>query len=802
VTTALAGLRVLDLTWGLPGAITTMVLADNGAEVAKVEPPGGDPQRAKPAFAQWHRGKRSVVIDLATDRGRRQALQLAGEADVVVESWRPGVAERLGLGYDRVAAVNPAVIYCAITGFGPRGPLSKLKGYEAIVAAKAGVMAYVDRPRYAPIAGASFAAAQGALQGILAALYERGDGGVGQKVETSLAQGLTAYDLYHWLSFQDRERYRAAIESTTVYSPVQGMIGFTRDGRWMQLSNFRPKLFQAFLRATGLEEWYRTAADRHEPPEAVAEVVLRRLHERTLDEWMAVFLGDPDIGVEPFRTPMEAMEHEQMIHNGHVVGLDDPDLGPTRQIGPLVKMAGTPARLDAPAPRLGSHTPTTAFSARDEPALTGGATGGAGSTSAGPLSGVTIVELAWFYAAPFGLALLADLGARVIKVEGPEGDPHRYQSGIPEHAGVKGLQGKESAVIDYRTAEGLAVLDRLVATADLVMCNYRQADKERSRDSYERLRPFNPDLVYLYAAAYGSSGTYNARPAFAPTMAVAAGQRAYQLGWDRALHRAEEITFEQGMERLARIRAWDGGWTQNGDSTAAVAVGTAALLGLVARQRTGIAQYTETTMICSNAYVVSDDFFDFPGKVVASAHDEDGVSALYRLYPASDGWIFLAAPQPSEWEALCAAVHEGTDGRCDLATDPRFAHAESRAANDDGLAALLRPVFATRAASEWEAILSAHDVAGVEISQVPLSEFTISSSSATANGFVAAVEHPLFGPHLRHGPIATLSRTPGRAGPGSLPGQHTRRVLTELGYTPAELAALRERGVIAWPEEG
>ena len=146
-------------------------------------------------------------------------------------------------------------------------------------------------------------------------------------------------------------------------------------------------------------------------------------------------------------------------------------------------------------------------------------------------------------------------------------------------------------------------------------------------------------------------------------------------------------------------------------------------------------------------------------------------------------------------------MHEATGGGCDLAHDPRFAGAERRRDHDDDLAAVLGPVFATRTASQWEAILSAHDVAGAEISQVPLSEFTISSPSATANGFVAAVEHPLFGPHLRHGPIATLSRTPGRAGPGSLPGQHTRRVLTELGYTPAELAALRERGAIAWPEE-
>src|SRR6202011_5002236 len=167
------------------------------------------------------------------------------------------------------------------------------------------------------------------------------------------------------------------------------------------------------------------------------------------------------------------------------------------------------------------------------------------------------------------------------------------------------------------------------------MCNYRQTNRQLSRESYERLMPSNPDLVYLYAAAYGSEGRYNTRPAFAPTMSVAAGQRAYQLGWQQALHRVEEISFEQGMDRLAHINTWNGGLTQNGDAPAAVAVGTAALLGLVARQRTGVGQYLETTMICSNAYIVSDEFFNYPNKVAATTHNEDGVNALSRLYPTA-----------------------------------------------------------------------------------------------------------------------------------------------------------------------
>src|SRR6266508_1300816 len=208
MTAALEGLRALDFSWGLSGALTTMVLCDNGAEVIKVEPPGGDPQRAMPAFLMWHRGKQSAVLDLKTPAGGERARRLAGEADVLVQSWRPGVAERLGLGYEALADANPGLIYCAITGFGPRGPFAHLKGYEGIVTAKAGIMAGFaglagrEGPCYAAVPAASFGAFNAATQGILAALYVRGRTGRGQKVETSLVQGLTGYDLYHWLGLQ------------------------------------------------------------------------------------------------------------------------------------------------------------------------------------------------------------------------------------------------------------------------------------------------------------------------------------------------------------------------------------------------------------------------------------------------------------------------------------------------------------------------------------------------------------------------------------------------------------------------
>src|SRR5579875_3793496 len=200
----LAGFRVLDLGRGMPSALATLVLADCGAEVIKVDPPQGDLGADRPSWVAWQRGKTVVKRDLADERQRADVQRLAATADIVIESWRPGVADALGLGYSDVAARNPAVVYCSISGFGRLGPWSTLKGYEALVAARAGVMGDPCAPRFPAVAGASFAASQAALHGILASVYA----GQGRWVETSLARVLSAFDFYGWLSSQVAGRHQ------------------------------------------------------------------------------------------------------------------------------------------------------------------------------------------------------------------------------------------------------------------------------------------------------------------------------------------------------------------------------------------------------------------------------------------------------------------------------------------------------------------------------------------------------------------------------------------------------------------
>lgn len=183
---ALGGIRVVDLSRGFAGALVTQFLGDYGAEVIRVEPPEGDRLRGAPAFYLWQRNKKSVALDLHGAKEREQARRLAQRADVVVLDFRPGVAERLGLDYESIAAANPGLLYCSITGFGRGGRYSRLQGYEALVMAKVGgmshasVMAPRPGPAFTAVPFASFSAAQTALHGIFTALYVREKTGCGQ----------------------------------------------------------------------------------------------------------------------------------------------------------------------------------------------------------------------------------------------------------------------------------------------------------------------------------------------------------------------------------------------------------------------------------------------------------------------------------------------------------------------------------------------------------------------------------------------------------------------------------------------
>lgn len=806
---ALDGLRVLDLSGSRVGAQATQVLADFGADVLWVERPGGGGLRRQPGFALWGRGKRSVELDLHRPGDVRVAADLAAGADVLVECSRPGVMERLGLGFEELSRANPRLVYASITGFGRQGPHADLKGYEGLVMAKLGVFAVHHRmsggahPPFVAAPWCSFPASQLALQGVLAALLERERSGLGQRVEANLAQGFASLDTWAWFLDLVTRRYPDAYTPVDVFddegvpasaSVYRLLIALTADGRWLQFAAAREHLFVALVRALGLGSMLTDPAwagipafDDAERRFALWERMLEAARSRTLPEWKAVFEADPDVFAELFRDGPEVLEHPQLVHDHQVVELDDPVRGRVRQPGPLVACAATPAVIERPAPPPGG-TGDAAWTARGDPSPTAGD----GATGRLLLEGVTVVELASVFATPFGAALLADLGARVIKVEPLEGDPVRTIVPFPEAGGVKAMQGKESICVDVTTDEGRDIVHELARRADVVIQGYRAGVAERLGLDATTLAAINPDLVYLNATGYGTGGPNGHRPAFAPSISAAGGLARANLG--DSVRESPDLSMEEVRDSAIRLFAGSSMAQAQADGLAALGVAASVLLGLLARARGAGGQTMTTSMLVTVAHAMADHVVDFEGNPGPVRPDPDfrGLGALYRTYDALDGWVFLAAPADHEWPALVRALVPHVD----LAGDPRFADAESRRRHDDALADVLAATFATRAKDDWEHDLRAADVGCVAVTTDPVERVLQSEEVGRASGWLADVEHPTFGPHPRLAPLVRFSRSATRAGPGVLAGSATDAVLTELGSDEGRIADLRARRVV------
>ena len=808
MTDALEGLRVVDLSWGLAGALTTLVLGDYGAEIVRVEPPGGDVLRGEPAFPLWGRNKKSVTLDLHQASGRAAVRRLVERADVVVTTFRPITATKLRLAYDDFADQHPGLVYASITGFGTRGPYANVPGYEGVVLAKMGGMAHVTGmaprpgPAFPAVPYASYSAAHAALHGILAALYVRERTGRGQLVETSLAHAVAAHDPWEWFLRVLCAKYPQAFTPAPPYSergvPTQGfafrlLVCLTRDGRWLQFSQTSPHLFREFMEVLGLawmfdDPRWKTAPDfeTEEEREAFWERMLEAARTRTVAEWEDVFRAHPNVWAECFRTTQEAMDHPQLRHNGQVITVDDPRVGQTEQLAPFVVMSATPGRVRMPAPTAGEHT-TETLDAVTRGALVPPSARPSAAPPKRPLEGVTVLELGLWYAGPYGPALLADLGARVIKVAPLAGEPMRHIMPVADAGGIKVLQGKESVALDLDAPEGRAIVHELAKNADLVLVGYRGGVAERLGVDHATLARVNPRLVYLSSPGYGVDGPCARKPAYAPTIGVASGIGLFQAG--PSIPSGPELSLADVKAASIRLN-WSAQAPANADGCSALGVATALLLGLVARARTGRGQAMLTSMLGTTLFAVSDDAIRHAGRAPRRTPDPElyGFSALYRLYETADGWLFLAAPKPREWAALAPLVG--------LADDARFATAEARAARQDELAAALAAAFRTRAAAEWERVLLPADVAGVQVAAGPMPRVVIEEPWYREAGFLADVEHPTFGPHARLAPLVGLSLTPGEARPAAVVGQHTDAVLRELGYDGASIDALAARRIV------
>jgi alpha-methylacyl-CoA racemase len=373
MTLPLDGVRVLDLSRLLPGPFCSLLLADFGADVVKVEdtgqgdymrwaPPvyaGADPSAASAMFLALNRNKRSVRIDLKDERGREVLFALAREADVLLESFRPGVLERLGCGYAALRAVNPALVYCAISGYGQDSPLRDRSGHDLNYLALAGLLGLTgdaDGPPVQP-AGQIADLGGGALMaafGILAALRERDRSGEGQLVDVSMTDGTLS-----WLAMvaarflaDGAPPRRGDLElggALVCYRPYR-----CADG-WITVGALEPKFWAAFCRGVGREDLIAGQFDRpgSETHRAVEAVVAAR----TRAQW-AAFAAEHDCCIEPVLGLDEVLESDNVRARDMVVEVDQPGAAePVRHLGVPVKLSRTPGdTAQRPGPALGEHT--------------------------------------------------------------------------------------------------------------------------------------------------------------------------------------------------------------------------------------------------------------------------------------------------------------------------------------------------------------------------------------------------------------------------------------------------------------
>ena len=774
MTTACEGLTILEVSRGMAGAIAGMILADNGAEVIKISHPDGGSMHANPGSIVWDRGKKSVVLDLKNAADKASFLKLVPQANGLIEDMRPGAAERIGIGYQDLAQLNPGLVYAAITGFGERGPFRDLPGYEHIVAAKTGRMAsqegFRPGPIFTPLPIASYGAGMLAVQALLAALYASGRTGKGQRVHTSLLHALTAYDMGGFLARVHMNDKPGQVRGVL---PLAFMTPQCKDGRYIQMCSRQPHLFRNWMRLMGLEHLFDDPAFKHMPDyfptqedmSAVLEMVGAKMREKTPEEWLEIFTKS-DVGADSFLTAEDFMRLPQLIENGRIVEINDPSVGKTVQIGPLANFSATPSVLNTPAPTLGQDTSAVLQKAPSPAHRRGTASTNGGDTSPYPLSGITVLECATFYAAPFSAALLAEMGARVIKIEPPDGDPMRRN-----YASIysKAMQGKESVILNLKDPDALNVLHQLAKKADIFLHNYRPGVPERLHIDYATMRDLNPRLIYMYAALYGSKGPWSHRPGFHSTPNALSGGGI----------------IESGLGNPPRDRHYP-------DPAGAMGVASAAMLALHARERTGKGQYVETTMLTSAGYVLSRWGVQYPGKPDDLMPDQGqhGYHALHRLYETKDGWLFLMCPSEKHWQRLVNVL-----GLSSAVSGPRFSTAEARHEHDADLARILETALRAKPASAWEAELLKADIPAVQADGVEHADFMINHPQVRENALAIEDQLPDGRRFWRSSSCTEYSEMRTRSESPKELGWATESVLREVGYSQSQIDSLSERGV-------
>jgi len=795
--------RVLDLT-DEPGFLAGKILGDLGADVVKLEPPGGHPARRSGPFgsvaagpersllwAAYNTSKRAIILDLAKDDGRSDFFRLAEAADVLLETATPGALDSIGLGAEALCRRNPRLVYCAITPFGQTGPRARFRANDLVVVAMGGNAAMTGDPDRAPLrctfpTSHYHACAEAALA-VVMALWNRDRTGRGEFVDVSMQECqlgtlLSAVGQYALHGRLPRRAGARTGRTREIWPAKDGFVSFGLRGGPSRVPNLIATV-ECMTESGMAPEWLRAMDWARYDPGALSDQELARLEEafgaffrtKTMRELYAEALRRR-ILLAPCNDARELLDHPQLRARDFFTELEIGDEG-ARAEHPafFVRSSEHELRVRRPAPRVGQHQAEVAQEwLAGAPRVYSSARGGDPSPGSGVFTGTKILELGSGAAGPVATRYFAEQGATVLKVESRERPDFLRLIQTTPGLGLDGSPmfillnpNKRSVALNLTRPEGVALVKQLVRWADAVVENFAPGVMQRLGLDYAALRAEKPDLVMVSSSLFGQTGPQRSYPGFGGQGSAIAGFN-HLTGWpDREAH---------------------GPWATITDSLSPRFTAAALAAALLERSRTGRGQHLDVSQIEAGVYSLCEAVVrcSATGESPCRAGNHDERAAPHAIYPCrgDDRWIAICVRDEVAWQALIAVL-----GNPPWAHESTWDTLAGRLARQEELDMRIASCTRTR---EAESLMNELQSAGVEAGVVQNFDDLLTDPQLAHRQHFVRIPHPHLGQLVFQRAGFRLSGSRGALQtPGPDLGADTLSVLTEvLGLSREEATKL------------